>query len=212
MRALTILAVAAVCAAPALRAQPYEFTVLGGGNLTLNTTIENPAGNADAGFKKGWSAGVAFGQNMYEHVGGEIRYTYQRHEMKLESGSARAQFGAESHAVHYDILIHSTGRESAVRPYVAIGGGVRQFRGTGEEVVFQPLSDIAVLTKTSQAKPMLSVGAGVKFSIGGSMKLRLDVHDYITSLPKDVIALAPNSSASGWLNNIVPTIGISWTF
>jgi hypothetical protein len=40
---------------------------------------------------------------MYEHVGGEIRYTYLKNDMKLEGGSASAKFGSQAHVIHYDI-------------------------------------------------------------------------------------------------------------
>ena len=36
-------------------------------------------------------------------IGGEIRYTFLQNDMKLESGSAKATFGAQAHAIHYDL-------------------------------------------------------------------------------------------------------------
>ena len=55
--------------------------------------------------------------------------------------------------------------ESAVRPFVAFGGGIKMYRGTGEEQVVQPLSNIALLTKAQDLTGMLSIGAGFKVKL-----------------------------------------------
>lgn len=205
------LLTAVLIALPAF-AQKYELGLHGGISLYDKKTVTNPRGNADAGFNTGYVAGVTLGQNMYNLVGGEIRYTYFNNEMKLESGGSKATFGAQAHAIHYDFLLHGTGVDSAVRPYVAVGGGVKIFQGTGTEQAFQPLNTVALLTKTTDTKGLLSFGGGVKARIGKKSWLRLDVHDYMTPFPKNVITPAANSTVSGWLNNIVVSGGIAFTF
>ena len=57
----------------------------------------------------------------------------------------------------------------------------------------------------------MSVGGGVKFQLSPHVQLRLDVHDYMTPFPKNVIT--PNSGAKvgGWLMDFVPMVGISYT-
>ena len=87
-----------------------------------------------------------------------------------------------------------------------------RFTGTGKEQVFQPLSNIALLTKTSEVKPLVSVGGGVKFSLSPSVQLRLEVHDFLTPFPKNVIAPAPGSTVGGWLQDFVVMAGLSFTF
>jgi hypothetical protein len=149
---------------------------------------------------------------MYKHIGGEIRYTFLQNDMKLKSGSTEATFGSQAHAVHYDFLIHARGLDSPVRPYVAFGGGIKYYRGTGSEQPFQPLSNIAILTKTSDTQGLASVGGGVKIKMTNKVWLRLDVHDYLTPFPKNIIVPNSGSSVSGWLNNIVGTGGITFTF
>jgi hypothetical protein len=208
------LSLAAVVAlsAPLALAENYEFTLLGGGSFTNKKTITGPAGTADAGFKSGFAGGVAFGNNMYKLVGGEVRYTYQKHDMKLDSSSTHFTFGAESHSVHYDLLVHATPRGSHVRPYLAAGGGVKFFRGTGKETATQPLQNIAVLTHTHQVEGLISVGGGVKFEISQSAMIRIDVHDYISPVPQDLLAPVPPGKISGWLHNFVPVVGVAFTF
>ena len=211
MRFFLYTMTAALTVLPAF-AQKYEFALGGGGSFYQSHTVTNPKGDASAGFENGWAASVAVGNNMYQHVGGEIRYTYLHNDAKLSSGSTKATFGAESHAIHYDFLIHATSTESVIRPYVAAGGGIKFYRGTGTEVPFQPLSNIALLTKTTEVQRLLSVGAGVKVALTNRMLFRVDVHDYITPFPNKVITPAANSKASGWFNNIVATAGISFAF
>jgi opacity protein-like surface antigen len=202
---------AALLTVPAL-AQKYEFGVQGGGSLYQSKEISNSRGSADAGFSQGWSAGFTVGHNMYTHVGGEIRYSYLHNKMKLTSGGTSASFGGEAHAIHYDFLIHATERSARVRPYVALGGGVKIYRGTGAEQAFQPLSNVAVLTKTQEPQGLASFGGGVKVKISERTVFRFDVHDYLTPFPKKVITPVTGSGVSGWLNNIVPTAGLTFTF
>jgi hypothetical protein len=208
---IVYLLTAILIALPAF-AQKYEFGVQGGVSFYDNKTVTNPRGSADAGFKLGYAAGFTIGHNMYQHIGGEIRYTFLQNEMKLNSGSTEATFGSQAHAIHYDFLIHAKGLDSPVRPYVAFGGGIKYYRGTGAEQAFQPLSNIAILTKTSDTKGLASVGGGVKLKMTDKIWLRLDVHDYLTPFPKNIIAPNSGSSVGGWMNNIVGTGGITFTF
>jgi outer membrane protein W len=209
---IAYLLTAVVCALPAF-AQRYEFGVHGGMSMYDKKTVTNQQrGAADAGFSTGWVAGFTVGHNMYEHVGGEIRYTFLKNDMKLEGGSASAKFGSQAHAIHYDFLIHATDTKSAIRPYVAFGAGAKIFKGTGAEQPFQPLSNIAILTKTTDTKPMASVGAGVKVKATERMWLRFDVHDYLSEFPSKIIAPNVGSTAGGWFNNIVATAGFTFTF
>jgi hypothetical protein len=68
------------------------------------------------------------------------------------------------------------------------------------------------MTKTTDLKPMVSVGGGVKVKLTDKMWLRLDVHNFLTEFPTKVITPVPGSSVSGWINNIVGTGGITFTF
>jgi hypothetical protein len=131
MRIVTLsMAVAVLCALPAF-AQRYEFGLHGGASLYGKKTVTNARGSADAGFKMGWAGGFTLGHNMYEHVGGEIRYTFLHNDMKLEAGSARAAFASQAHVIHYDLLIHGTDTRSAVRPYVALAAARSSSVGAG---------------------------------------------------------------------------------
>ena len=89
---------------------------------------------------------------------------------------------------------------------------MKMFTGTGQEPEVQPLSNIGLLTKTSQVEPLVSVGGGVKISLSPAVQLRLEAHDFLSPFPKNVIAPAPGSTISGWLQDFVVMAGLSFSF
>ena len=144
--------------------------------------------------------------------GGELRYDYQMGNLDLSQGSTQATFAAHSQDIHYDFLWHFTGNESRVQPFVAFGAGIKIYEGTGAQVVYQPLSNYALLTQAQDLVAMGSAGVGVKFKLASHLMLRLDLHDYITPFPKQVIAPAVGAKAGGWLQDFVPMGGFAFVF
>ena len=149
--------------------------------------VAHSRGSADAGFSQGWTAGVTIGNNMYNHVGGELRYNYIHSAMKLTSGNTSAKFGGEAHAIHYDFLLHLAPNGEKTRPYISFGAGIKYFRGTGDETLTQPLSNFALLTRTNDTIPIASIGFGVKFRISPKVNLRAEFKDYIGPVPTKII-------------------------
>jgi hypothetical protein len=128
--------------------------------------------------------------------------------MRIASGGTEYAFGGHTHSIHYDFLLFTNDKEASVRPYIAVGGGIRAFQGTGTEVVAQPLGTFALLTKTTDARPMISLGAGVKWSPSAKMSMRIEFRDYLTPFPKGVIAPNVNSQVGGWVHDFVPMVGV----
>jgi hypothetical protein len=182
------------------------------GSFYDKKTFTSTVGNADAGFSSGFGASAWLGHHMYPKLSGEIRYDFSRNDMFLEGTGARATFGGQSHAVHYDLHFHFADISSKMRPFVLAGGGVKLFQGTGAERAFQPLSQIAVLTKTTEMAGLLTFGAGIKMKLSEKVMLRLEFRDNLTRFPKKVIAPNRGSGGSGWINNFAPTAGISLLF
>ena len=149
---------------------------------------------------------------MYPKVSGEIRYDFLKNDLTLEGAGGKATFGADSHAIHYDMHFHFTEVGSKFRPFVLAGGGVKMFRGTGEERAFQALSQIAVLTKATELAGLVTFGVGVKMQLTDRVLLRLEFRDNLTRFPKKVIAPNRGSGGDGWLNNFAPTAGVSVLF
>jgi opacity protein-like surface antigen len=198
--------------APAALAQRWEVGLAGGGSFYTSQTFQNPAGNANASLSPGVAASAWLGYSGSNMIGGELRYDYETSGLTLSSGGTSVNFAGQTNAIHYDFLFHFAPSEARIRPFIAGGAGVKVYSGTGTEQVFQPLSNIALLTKTSDIKPLVSVGAGVKFAMSKAIMLRLEVHDYLTPFPQNVIAPAQGSKVGGWLSDLVVSAGLSFVF
>ena len=200
----------ALFALPGCFAGEYELGVAGGGHIVRGATVTAPSGTAKAGFKSGVAFGAVAGQRLYSTVTGEVRYSYLQGDLKLSSSNGNAAFKGDTHAVHYDFLIHPYGGEMKVQPFAAVGAGVKVFRGAGQETAYQQLSQFAYLTKTTEWKPLLSVGGGIRAKLAPKVSLRVDIRDYVTPFPKNVIAPGRGASIKGWLHDFVPMVGISF--
>jgi len=191
--------------------ESVEWGVAGGGSFFQGKSVTAPFGSAQAGFARGFAAGFWGGHN-YCWIGGEIRYLFAHQPLEVASGAARADFRGQSHAIHYNLLIHAAPAGARVRPFAAVGGGIKGYRGTGTERLYQPLQEYALLTKTSQWKGLLVLGGGLKWTLSPRVVLRLEVYDYVTEFPEKVIAPAPGARIGGWIHNVVPAVGVGFQF
>ena len=197
----------------ACAAQEWEVGGMASYGFYRNLDAINAIAPATAGFSPGVAFGAVIGHNARGLIGGEFRYTFEQSDLKVSSSGTDAHFGGVAHIIGYDLVIHPRVRHgSKVLPFLAAGGGMKVYSGTGHEVTFQPLENIALLTKTQEIKPMISVGGGIKMIIGPRLILRAEVRDYITTFPKQVITPVPGTKISGWLNDFVPMVGISYVF
>lgn len=212
MRTVAFAISSILLAAPASLAQNWEVGGMAGGGFATGVTASNPIGNATAGLADGPAAAALLGQTLSSRVSGEIRYAIDFSDLRLSSTQQSATFKGRTHSIHYDILFNLRTREARVRPFVLGGGGMRDFRGVGAESPYQPLSSIALLTKTSQWTPVVTFGAGVKYAIAPRICLRIEVRDYFSRFPTGVIAPAPNTHLSGWLHDLVPMAGLTFVF
>ena len=190
-------------------AQQWEVGGTGGAAFLPGVKIASPLGAATTGFQTGIAAGAFVSQNLYPHISGEIHYGFLQSNLKLQSGGTQVTFAGMSHVVHYDLILHTNKKDSRSQYFVAFGGGMRIFTGTGKEAAYQPLSQFAYLTRTQELKPLASVGAGIKYKLSPRVVLRTEFRDYITPFPKTVIAPAPNSKIGSILHTFVPMVGIS---
>ncbi|PWU09448.1 MAG: hypothetical protein C5B51_06220 [Terriglobia bacterium] len=193
-------------------AQQYEFGGIGGAGFLSNVGVSGVAGAATTGFRTGAVAGAFLAHNSYRHIGGEFRYSWMQSNLHIQSGGSEATFAGQAHVVHYDVILHTNRRESKREFFVAFGGGMKVFRGTGQEAAYQPLSQYGYFTKTTVLKPMASIGAGMKYSLTPRLVLRTEFRDYITAFPKDLIAPAPGVQFGSILQDIVPMVGLSYLF
>jgi hypothetical protein len=197
-----------VCPAGSCFAQHWAFGAVGGYSYSPSLTASNSLGEAKTGLKAGATAGAVVSQDLYNHLSGELRYLYRFGDMKASGQGRGFTFSGLSHAVHYDILIHSAPRNAAVRPFIAVGGGVRIFRGTGQESASQPLDQFVVLTRTRETKPLFTPGVGVEFRKGDRFSFTLEFRDYITPVPNQIMLPVPGTKLTGWMHDFTPLFGL----
>lgn len=185
---------------------------MAGGGFTNGVTVSNGIGSATTGFANGLATGAILGQNLYSRFGGELHYTVDFSDLRISGSGQSATFKGQTHSVHYDILVYGRPRGARLRPFAIAGGGMRDFRGVGTESPYQPLSNFALLTKTGQWTPVVTFGGGIKYTIAPRVLLRVEVQDYFSRFPTQVIAPAPGAHLSGWLNDLVPMAGITFVF
>lgn len=209
MRRLPLLMIAAAgCAC----AQQWEFGGAGGAGFLSNVPVSSGLPAATTGFQTGAGGGAFLGQSLYRHLGGELRYMFLQNNLHIQSGGSQASFSGQAHALHYDLILHTNKAGSKRQFFLAVGGGLKVFRGTGTEAAYQPLHQYGYFTKTQVLKPMLSVGAGMKYALTPKLVLRTEVRDYITAFPTDLIAPAPGVKFGSILQDWVPMVGISYLF
>src|SRR5215467_13170 len=205
---MTRIIVVAAAAVTASFAQQWEFAGMGGGSFLNNVGVTAPAGSAKAGFQAGAAFGGYVGYNSYKHIGGELFYTFLQSNLRLSSGGQVATFSGNSHALGYDLVVHTSNKEAKAQLFGMVGGGLKIFRGTGTEAAYQPLSNYGYFTRTQTLKPMLSFGGGVKVRLTDRVFLRGEVRDFLTAFPKEIIAPPPGVKYGTLLHDIVPMVGI----
>jgi hypothetical protein len=204
------LLVCFVLAVAAAQAQTPEIGITGGVAVSRNIPIGGAPADTSGGFQPGAAVGFLLSQDLYSHFSGEIRYLFEQRDLSLASGGQTASLAGQAHVVYYDLVYNTRTREERVRPYFAVGGGMKLFRGTGAEEAYRPLMQYAYLTQTRQLEPMLSVGGGVKWTVGQRMVFRVECRDQITPFPNQLIAPAPGMTLKGWLHDFVPMVGLTW--
>lgn len=205
MRVLTV-SMFAMCAAASAFAQQWEIGGVAGGSFLNNV----PAGGGTAGFAPGLVAGAFLGERLGSHFEGQVRYEFFQTDLRLAANGQSATFASDAHALHYDMLYRFKDSEARTQFYVAFGGGIKLFRGTGTEEAYQPLSQYGYFTKVQTMKPMASVGMGMTHRLSERLALRVEVRDFITPFPSEVLTPAPNVKFGSFLNDIVPLVGIEY--
>src|SRR6266581_5982790 len=102
MKLVRILVVSMALGSAAM-AQRWEFGGGAGGGFYTSQDVSGSAGSAAAKIQSNVAAGAWLDNNGRGRWGGEARYDYQRGALQLSSGGTQAAFGAETHALHYDM-------------------------------------------------------------------------------------------------------------
>jgi hypothetical protein len=190
--------------------QQWEFGGMGGAGFLSNVNVTSPSGSATAGFETGGAFGGFFGQNLYPHWSGEIRYLYLQNDLHINSSGNNANFSGYAQVLHYDLLYHTNRKGSKMQAFVAVGGGLKIFRGTGTQQAYQTNYQFGYMTNTQELKPMGDVGVGLRFELRPRVFLRTEIRDYITPFPEQIIAPAPGAKFGSILHDVVPTVSLSY--
>ncbi len=202
-----IHALIVLLACGALRAADWQATGAAGFGVYHYLTFQSPAGTAQAGIGPRYALDAAVGRAFGPHFALEGAWTFQDGDFEIASGGQKTAFDANTHAVHGDLLYYFRRRSARLRPYLAAGAGVKMYHGI-EVVRPRPLAQFGSFADGIDARPLITFGGGVEWSIAHHWGLRVDVRDFTTPFPTSVIIPAAGSNLGGWLHDLVATVGI----
>jgi hypothetical protein len=203
---------AALLCVGACAAQTYEFGGNIGYGIYRSVRVNAPGAQADAGVRNRFTAGIVIGEDLYEYISGEVRYLYQDGDPFLSAGGVKANIQGQSHTATYDLLFHFKNTDQKLRPFIAVGAGVKYYRASGPAPDPQPLRAIASLTHTDEWRFVADVGFGVKYLVRRHVLLRAEFRDYITPFPGKLISPVAGATGRGLFQMFTPMAGVSYRF
>jgi hypothetical protein len=199
----------ALAALPAL-AQTWEIGGAAGFGFYRDATLTGPDSTGRAGFGPRFALGALAGKSLGEHFAIEGRYTFQDGDLEIVSHGAQANLDGDASAFLAELAYSPRPRHARLRPFLAAGGGLKLLRGTDPVPATEPLTDLALLHRATQAVGLCTFGGGLKLHVASHWWLRLDLRDYLTPFPNQVISADPGVRLPARLHDFVPTLGISW--
>jgi opacity protein-like surface antigen len=191
----------------------WELGAGGGYGFYHAASVIAPAGTVTAGIRNRFAITAWLTEHAFDYISGELRYTYQDGDPFLEAGRRQTNLQGQSHAIHYDVLVHTRPQDPhRIRPYFAAGLGLKRYRVSGPPNPDQPFTSIAQLNATSENKFLLTLGGGVSATYGSHLRVRADFRDYITTFPKKIITPVPLATARGLFNQFTPMVGVAYVF
>jgi hypothetical protein len=199
-------------------AQQWEVGGLGGYAWYHDATIATPAGSASIGIASKGGIGAVFGENLYKYIGGEVRWMYIWGQPHIKANGIELSRPGFSNVVHYDLLIHTAPDEARLRPFFAIGGGVRVYSGRrdlGQNLIVGPnqfLFPVDFSRTRNETEGLISAGGGLKYVVTHHVQVRLDFRAYMTPTPTDLFRPIGPFVTHGWIYSFVPSLGVSYLF
>jgi Outer membrane protein beta-barrel domain len=192
-------------------AQNWEAGVGAGFGHYRSVSISGPTGSGSVGFGPRFVVSAIVGKRFAEHLAVEARYIYQDGDLQILGRGVEANLDGDSSALAGELVYSLFGWHASLRPYFAAGSGIKVYRGTQNPAANEPLMDLARLHHESQLVGLISYGGGLKWHFGERWLVRLDLRDYMTPFPTQVISAAPGVHLNGWLHDFVPMLGVSWS-
>src|SRR6266498_1256572 len=91
--------------AGSLGAQQWELGAFGGLGFPQDVSVSGRSGAATAGFDSDAAWGVLAALDRTKYIGGEVRYTHRKQNLRVSSGPSSVSFSGDAHAIHYDFLV-----------------------------------------------------------------------------------------------------------
>jgi hypothetical protein len=202
----------ALCVGAIAYGQDWEVGGSFGYGWNRDLRVNGPGAEAKAGIRNRFVAGAVLTEDLYEHVSGEVRYTYHDGDPFVSLGGRTANVQGQSHSFTYDTLIHVRNRDQRLRPYFAAGAGAKLYRTTGPPPSIQPAPSVAFLGEANQWKFLVSVGAGVTYRFPNHLILRADFRDYISPAPTRLFVPAAGATVRGLMHTLTPMVGVGVWF
>jgi hypothetical protein len=193
-------------------AQQWEVGGFIGYGWYRDGTIFGPGESIQAGIRNRFAAGAVVGEDLYEHVSGEVRWMYHDGHPFLSGPGVNTDIQGNSHTFTYDMLFHVYPPEHRLRPFVAVGIGAKDYIIAGPEPNPQPIPAVASLIAQDQWKLVVDVGFGVKYLLRPHVLVRADFRDYMTSFPRAQLVPAAGNTARGIFQQFTPMFGVSYWF
>jgi hypothetical protein len=190
----------------------WELGAAAGYGYLRNGSAAGTSGSVEAGFRSRQTFSVVATEEMFEHFGGELRYSYHNGAAFLGGDAALLERPANAHALHYDALFHLKATDSRFRPFFAVGGGVKIFSTSGTIPSTNPVKGYGSIRNANDVAAMLVIGPGVKYRLTDHLILRFDFQDQITTLPKGIFLPASSGGIKGLLHQFTPMLGLSAAF
>lgn len=158
-------------------AQVGELSVSVGKAIFKNNKLGSDGGDLLSQYKVGDGFRIAarFTLNTKRFVGHEFGYAYNHSKLGLTNSSEEANMPV--HQGFYEFLLYLTPEGSRVRPFGAGGGHFSTFVPPGASVTYG----------TGTTKYGVNYGAGLKIRLTPMFAMRLDVRDYLTPKPFDLV-------------------------
>ena len=170
-------------------------------------TYRAPAGVASAVIGPRYALDAKIGRRFLERFAVEAAYSFQDGDYEIASGGRKTAFDAHTHAIHGDVSAYLRRSSQALRPYLVVGTGAKFYQGI-EQPHPRPLNEFGGFRQGVDARALLTFGAGVEWTFGPHLALRLDARDYATPFPASAIVPATGSNLGGWIHDFVPILGM----
>jgi len=171
-------------------------------------------------YKSGYLLGARNTQNLKDHFGAELEYSYANQPMSfINLRPSLPQLDADHsiHSITYSILVYPFDRLKRLRPYGTVGGGTSFFY-IGKRSKDRAAAEGIVLK--DRWKFAFSFGGGVKYLLTNRIAVRFDVRDQITGVPDyglpDTSPVLPGGEigagfrADGRIHNWLFNVGLNY--